>query len=164
MKKNLIGLCIIVIITLVAFIYVKTKYNQKNKKDEPKKITELTRLDFGYTTGTYIYGNISYEINCEDKCILSIKPDTIPDEEKQEVEIDKKTINKVIDILNKYEVTKWDGWKKSDPNVLDGSDFHMYLTIQDNKTISASGYMMFPKNYGKVQDELDKLLGSYYKK
>lgn len=128
-----------------------------------KKITELTRLDFGYSTSTAMNGNVSYNINCNDKCILTIKPNNISEENKQEVELDKKTISKIIDILNKYDVFNWDGFKKSDLDVLDGNSFHMYLTIQNKKNISASGYMMYPKNYGKVENELNNLLGGYYK-
>jgi len=150
-----------ILLLLVCLLLIGCGKNEIIKKN--KKITELTRLDFGYSTSTAMNGNVSYNINCSDKCFLTIKPNDIAEEEKQEVELDKKTIKKLIGILNKYDVANWDGFSKSDPNVLDGDSFHMYLTIQDKKTISASGYMKYPKNYGKVENELNNLLGGYYK-
>ena len=133
------------------------------KEDDSKGITELSKLDFNYSTGTHVNAWVSYNINCVDKCILTIKPNNIAEEDKQEVELDKKTMNKIIDILNKYDVVNWDGFNKTDNNVLDGNNFHINLTIQDNKNVSASGYMMYPDNYKDVKKELDKILGGFYK-
>lgn len=133
------------------------------KEDDSKSITELSKLDFNYSTGTHVNAWVSYNINCVDKCILTIKPNNIAEEDKQEVELDKKTMNKIIDILNKYDVVNWDGFNKTNNNVLDGNNFHINLTIRDNKNVSASGYMMYPDNYKDVKKELDKILGGFYK-
>ena len=133
------------------------------KEDDSKGITELSKLDLNYSTGTHVNAWVSYNINCVDKCILTIKPNNIDEGDKQEVELDKKTINKIIDILNKYDVVNWDGFNKTDNNVLDGNSFHMNLTIQNNENISAFGYMMYPNNYNDVKKELDNLLSKYYK-
>lgn len=133
------------------------------KENDSKGITELSKLDFNYSTGTHVNAWVSYNINCVDKCILTIKPNNIAEEDKQEVELYKKTMNKIIDILNKYDVVNWDGFNKTDNNVLDGNNFHINLTIQDNKNVSASGYMMYPDNYKDVKKELDKILGGFYK-
>ena len=101
--------------------------------------------------------------NGNDVSLFLTEWQTMTKEDKQEVELDKKTMNKIIDILNKYDVVNWDGFNETDNNVLDGNSFHMNLTIQDNKNISASGYMMYPDNYKYVKKELDEILGGFYK-
>ena len=42
-------------------------------------------------------------------------------------------------------------------DVLDGNSFSMSITEKDDTNTSAHGYMMWPDNYHKVKEELDKL-------
>ena len=107
--------------------------------------------------------NTIYDIEKkDDKYFVTIKPHLIPEEKSQTVEIDKKTINRIIELLNKNEVYKWDGFNKSDKYVLDGDSFSFWLYMDNGKEIHASGYMKWPKNYGNVRDELTNILGSLY--
>ena len=109
-----------------------------------------------------MYANCVYDLKCEeDKCMLTIKPNGFPEEDARTYDVDDKSIKEVINILNKYEVSKWDGFQKSDKNVLDGNSFSFSLTTKDGKNISASGYMMWPDNYGIVKNELKMIFDGF---
>ena len=45
---------------------------------------------------------------------------------------------------------------------LDGDSFSFSLYTEDGKSISASGYMSWPKNYGEVEKELTNIFDALY--
>lgn len=159
MKKIIIiafGL-IIVIAGIIATVILLNK-----KETEPKElyqeIKEISSLDFSYDKGYAVNANISYRIRKEDdKYIATIKLYGVPEEEAKKVVISDEKINEIENILNKYKVIKWDGFKKSDSGVLDGDSFSFSLNYEDEKSIYAHGYMKWPENYREVRDELDKV-------
>ncbi len=122
----------------------------------------IKNLDYFYSVSTMMNGDVHYEINCDDnKCIMKYKPQRFSMEEAKEYEITKEDLLKIEEILTKYKVYKWDDFNKSDTRVLDGNSFHFYVTYGDNIRISASGYMMYPKNYREVKKELEDILLKY---
>ncbi len=151
MKMKYAVIIIVVLLTISLLILILC-----NKK-EKEKIESISSLSFYYTNGYAINSDIRYEIDCKDKCIAIVKPYGKSDDEKIEVEINKETLNEIIDVLNKYDVIKWNGFSKSDHDVLDGDSFSMHFTYNDGKRVSASGYMMWPENYREVQKELDSI-------
>ena len=156
MKKIIIPFLILLIIILVIFFIFGIK--------RKVIINNIKHLRLSYSNGYAMYAYSIYEINYEDgKYILSIKPNGVPDEEVQKEEISKKDIKQVINILNKYNVSKWDGFNKIDKNVLDGDSFSFSLKYNDDKDVSASGYMRYPKDYGLVKQELVDIFTKYYK-
>ena len=78
-------------------------------------------------------------------------------------EITKKEVKKIENILKKYEVYKWDGFNKSDQNVLDGNSFDISIILKNKETIRAYGYMKYPNNYREVKNELDNIFMEIYK-
>ena len=46
-----------------------------------------------------------------------------------------------------YDLFKWDGFKDSDPRVLDGESFRLYMEFADGASITAGGDNAFPPNY-----------------
>ncbi|MBQ3306583.1 MAG: hypothetical protein IJG68_00160 [Bacilli bacterium] len=122
------------------------------------KIENIKSLEYFYTTGYYINADVRYNIECEKSCILKIKPQGKSNEEQEEYELSEETLKQIEDLLNKYQVSEWDGFNKTDSRVLDGNSFHFYVTYEDGKSISASGYMSYPKNYGIVTKELERIL------
>lgn len=114
-------------------------------------------FNFFYTKGYAFNADIRYEYELKDgKYYASIKPYEVSEEDKTTKEVDKEFIIKVEEILNKYEVYKWNGFNKSDNDVLDGDSFSLSVSTEE-ETISASGYMSYPDNYLKVKNELDIL-------
>lgn len=158
MKKKVAFIILIILIILLVGVICMFIFGQKKKE-----ITSITKLHLSYSNGYMMDANTIYDIDKkDDKYFVTIKPHLIPEEESQTVEIDKKTINKIIEILNKNKVYKWNGFKKSDKYVLDGDSFSFWLYMDDGSDIHASGYMMWPDNYGTVKLELDNILGPLY--
>lgn len=148
MKYLWIGLSIIVVVLIILFVLLF-------KKKPLKKIENIKYFSFGYSTGDYANANVSYSVECKDKCIATIKPNEVADKDATIVEINSEKIKELEDILNKWEIVKWDNFHKSDSNVLDGDGFSLNVRMEDKTSINASGYMMWPKNYANVSGELD---------
>lgn len=157
MKKAfiIIGIAIVVIITMIVLCII---FSNKNVK-----VSEITHLIFSYTKGYMINSNIIYTLEYRDnKYIATVKPYGIPNEEAREITVKEETVKEIEDILNKYEVGLWDGFNKSDKYVLDGDSFSFSASFKDGKSISAHGYMSWPKNYYDVRNELDELFMNLY--
>ncbi len=159
MKKIKLWLTILILIIIGIGIGIIIKVEIKN----PIKIESIKSLHFKYSNGNSVNSSTSYDIRLKkDKYYVSIKPYLIPDHETFEGEINKKYINEIIKVLNKYEVNKWDGFNKVAEKILDGESFSFSLSTEDGLNINASGYMKWPKNYSKVKTELDKIIGELY--
>lgn len=113
---------------------------------------------FHYSTvdGMAIWDGVDYSIDYEKgKYIAKIKNNGESSDNAKKVEISKDKVKKLEDILNKYKVGNWNGFRGNNKDVLDGSSFNLYIKLEDNTTIDASGYMKWPKNYREVREELD---------
>lgn len=126
------------------------------------KIENIKKLDFHITQNMSIYGDIDYNLKCDDKCVVKIKPCDTAEEKAQEVELSQEQVKEIEDLLNMYHVGKWDGFNKADKNILDGRSFSISISLQDGTLISAHGYMKYPKNYKEVSSGLERLIGSLY--
>ena len=62
----------------------------------------------------------------------------------------------VAETLHRLGVEKWDGFCKSDPNVLDGESFSLEIVLADRKKITAHGCNAYPQNYHEFLDCLDE--------
>jgi len=155
-KYIIIALTIVAIIVFTTLVVIKT-----TKKDKP--INGLTYMHFTYTTGYHMYAYTIYDIEYKDgKYIASIKPTDIPDEEKKEVELSNEVVTNIEKKLTEYNVSRWDGFNENDKYVLDGDSFSFNLKYDNDKNISAHGYMRWPENYREVKNYLDEVLGSLY--
>lgn len=156
-KAIIIGIIILLVIYISVVIFLSFF-----KKES--KIEKLQSLRFTYSTGYHINAYVIYEINLIDgKYIASIKPTDLDDEEKKEYELSKDEVKEIINKLNEYNVINWNGFRKTNKNVLDGNSFSLYIKYSGDESISASGYMMWPKNYREVCSYLDEKLGGLYK-
>lgn len=71
--------------------------------------------------------------------------------------------DKIINLLNKYKVREWDGFKKNDNSGwTDADGFDLKIVLDDNSTISASGISKYPKRFYGFRDELFKIIGESY--
>ena len=126
-------------------------------------VESLKSMHFSYSNGYSAYAYTRYDLEKkEDGYYLDIKPYGVPEDDVQTVKVDDKTVKKAIEILNKYNVSKWNGFHKSDKYVLDGDSFSFSLYTEDGKDISASGYMEWPDNYSDVRQELYDLFNPLY--
>lgn len=58
--------------------------------------------------------------------------------------------------LDKLGVKSWDGFSKSNPNVLDGDSFSLEIELADGKMMYAHGNNSYPKNYHEFEAMLDE--------
>ena len=115
-----------------------------------EEIKGIKSLHYSGSGGMTVNSSVIYELTCGDECTVKIKHDGQPYEEAKIYPISDELVEAVIDTLNKYEIWKWDGFDKTNPDVTDGTSFYFSLTTQDGKEINACGYMMFPDNFGEV--------------
>ena len=152
----MISLVLVLILLILALVVLLPHLHEK-------KIEKISHLRFCYSTGYHMNASVSYEINLIDgKYMLKVKPTDISEEETQEFELSKDKIQEIINKLNEYHVSRWNGFNKSDKYVLDGNSFSLNIRMKNNNTIEASGYMMWPNNYYEVKTYLDTTLGSLY--
>ncbi len=158
MKYVIIGV-IVIVIGIFCFI----KFSRKNYVDFSE--SEIKSFHLSYSNGYMMNANIIYEFKLEDdRYIASIKPYLVADENTLIIDIDQDIVEKIVDILKKYEVNKWDGFDKVDKDVLDGDSFSLSVWFKDDKSIHASGYMMWPENYRNVRDEISDIFMEIYNK
>lgn len=129
----------------------------------PKNIENIKTMRFGYSNGWSRYGYVYYDLYKEnDEYYVTIKPNEIPEEEAQTVKLSDEQLEKLYEILNKYHVSKWNKFHKTEKNVLDGDSFSFYLHTEDGIDVSASGYMRWPNNYHEVKNAFYELFDSLY--
>ena len=161
MKNKIFAIIILVLLIIVltsVIIFYLTRKKIVLTKDN------INHIHFSYSTGNMMYANVSYDIDLEKEgYVATIKPNGVSDEAAKKVNIDKKTIEKLVNELNKYNITSWNGFKKSDKNVLDGNSFSLSIETKNGEWIEASGYMMWPKNYSEVKGVFDSMIGDLYK-
>ena len=160
MKNKIFVLILIGVVLLATVIVLCIVFRPKKVK-----ISDIKNFHFSYTSGYAMYSYTTYDLDYKgNKYIASIKPNGIADDEKREIEVDEKFVNDLKNILSKYDVGSWDGFKKSDKYVLDGDSFSLSVYFEDKTSISASGYMIWPKNYSNVRNEIDNLFMKTYNK
>ena len=162
LKYVIVGIIVIVIGVCCYLLF----FNEDKIKVEELEASNIKSFYFGYGGGLSLRdSDVNYELNFEDnKYIAKVKPSGVAEENKLVVEVSKDVVEKLSEIFKKYKVNKWDGFNKSQQNVMDGSSFSLTIRLIDDKSIHASGYMKWPKNYSDVRDEINELFMDVYNK
>ena len=156
---------ILAVIAIIIAVLATLGIRKSTKVTPPaSNISNIKHFYFTYSNGYAMNSYTKYEIDEKDgKFIAKIKQYGEPEEDSKEIEISSEKMKELENILNKYNVSKWDGFNKTDKNVLDGDSFSFSLRTEDNKSISASGYMKWPDNYKNVVGELETFFGDLIK-
>lgn len=126
---------------------------------------ELESMTLTYNNAMNPEGTYSYTAEKEEGgCFLTIESLIYNDGETFRTEIPKETFDKVIEAVDFSEVYKWNGFSKSDPDVLDGYGFSMKLRYANGKTVRAQGSNSFPKGYGQFAKDIGDLFDPYREK
>ena len=121
-----------------------------------KEINDIKYFSYGTVDGMAMYDGVHYSIEYKDgEYIATIQGNGVSEEDAKVVEISKRDVKRLENILNKYNVGSWDGFQKYDKDVLDGSSFNISINTFDDTSVSASGYMRWPKNYREVRNDLE---------
>ncbi len=121
-------------------------------------VYQINKLEYSYTSGYAVNSDVSYKIDCEDKCILIIKEYGKDEKDVIKKSLTNKDMDEFEDMLNKYHVISWKGFNKSDKNVLDGNSFSFHLRYNDDEKLSASGYMMYPDHYKNFKENFENYI------
>lgn len=143
-------LFLIILLIIIVFLFIKISNNKKKYI----VIENIKTFIFRGSTDTMRYSNYLYSITKKDnKYIASIKLKNQPDTKEVEVTIEE--IHELENILNKHNISSWNGFDKFNNNIMDGSDFSLTITLTTREEINASGYMKYPKNFSEVREDLD---------
>ncbi len=159
MKKDcIIAAIILIIVVIIVLILLKTKHNGKDIN-----FSNIKNLRFSYTSGYMANSDTTYELDCKEKCTLIYKAYGVPYEKAKKYKVDSNIIIEIENLLNKYNVSKWNGFHGNDKNVLDGDSFGFYVTMKNGDKVESSGYMSWPKNYGEVKSGLESIFNKVIK-
>lgn len=108
---------------------------------------------FSFSSGSYFGGYAKYTIERDGyDAIYTAKGYNMSDLDIRKT-VDAKELDELQRIIEEYKVGAWDGFDKSDDNILDGSSFSLHVEYMDGRRIDAHGYMEFPINYAMVENE-----------
>lgn len=146
MKKK-----VFLILLLTVILIGITGCNSKEKIDSDI-------ISFKYHYGSYNGYYYEYDINIIDEKIVFTKKGYNNEKLNMEKEIDKSYLEELAKIINDNEIYKWNGFDKSDKNILDGSSFNLEVNYSNDKSLKAYGYMKYPKNYKEGHKALSDFL------
>ena len=100
MKRIIILFVLLIIVITISYVMVLVK-----RRSIEINIPNIKYMRFSYSTGNMMYSNVLYQIDYKDNnYTIIIKPNNVPDEDKKEIKLDNNVLNKVVNILNKYEI------------------------------------------------------------
>ena len=155
MKSKLALILIIIGVVIVLFAFL-------SGRSKPVKIGKIESFSLSYTTGNTANANVRYALTVENGvCTAAVKPVNVPPEDERTFVVDADFVRELEQILIDNEVGKWNGFDKTDKNVMDGDSFSLYITMADGASVDAHGYMRWPKNYAAVRDAVEALFDAH---
>ena len=125
---------------------------------KPSYENEGLCTEFSYHFGSYHGGYWEYDIYQDgEQVYLTAQGFNGVELAVEKAEVDALVLEDLVRIVEENQIYQWDGYSKSDDDVLDGYGFGLAATFESGRTLSASGYMMYPKGY----DEGHKALADY---
>ncbi|SCW43356.1 hypothetical protein SAMN02910456_01098 [Ruminococcaceae bacterium YRB3002] len=116
----------------------------------------IVKFYYGYH-GSIGGDSYHYDIRFENGVIkLSIEEMLHREYGELEGEISRETLTALEEICSRFDVRRWNGFNRSDPNVLDGDGFSLDIEYSDGKKISAHGSNSFPAHYREFKKALDE--------
>ena len=157
MKKIIIPIIIVLIIVLAIILIIKFRKGNVI-------MGSVEEFNFFYTRGYAYNADIRYRFYHDVKdneYVIVKKPYGKSEEESLKIEVSEEFQKKLVELLNKYKVSSWDGFNESDKDVLDGDSFSLTVIYNLGK-VHASGYMSWPKNYSDFKKEIIALFDVYF--
>lgn len=160
-KVKIIGIIIIILILLSVILVCvnnKTRYEKRALFMNGMHNTESEITNLKYEFGSYNGGYYKYEISKEDDIWILKATGSNGIKLNVKKEIDINDINNIQNIILKYNVIDWNGFNKSDKNVLDGYGFSLLINYSNEMKITVKGYMKYPKNYSDFEKEIHEYI------
>lgn len=127
-------------------------------KETIVEIGQIKYFGFGYSCGSEANANVSYTLKLKDGAYTAaVKPQGVPEEAVQTFAAGENFARALERLLNQYAVGNWSGFSQTDPMVLDGDSFSLFIITMDGKLLNAYGYMQLPPNYAAVRAGIEGL-------
>ena len=129
------------------------------------QITGIKSFRFSYQVGNYMNGSVAYELKQEEdgSYTATVKPNQVAEEDAKKYKAGKDFADELAAFLREKKVNRWNGFQKSDRHVLDGNGFSFSLWTTEDKNISASGYMRWPRGYDEVKAGIEAIFAKLEK-
>ena len=116
--------------------------------------------NFTYNYGSYNGGYYEYNIKNKNKKNIFTAKGYNGVNLNINKEIDEYYLEQLSKIIKETNIESWNGFNKKDNKILDGYSFNLKVEYKNGKTINASGYMKYPKNYKNTHKKIVKFLKS----
>jgi len=124
---------------------------------------EIKIFSYSYST-SWRAGDYRYSIKKSDAGIYSLTYcQTATKYAESTITLDNNIVSKIQQLCKKYNVNQWNGFNKVNNDVFDGNSWSLSIDFSD-ASVSASGYMCYPKNYREFVDAIEDLLQPYFEK
>lgn len=154
MKKIMAAL--ILLMTLCLF----TGCGKKNEIILQADQVEMISFSKGQSVVDMFHGFIMKKV--EDGTEFSFN--TYISDEPLSIVVEKEVFEAAAKVLEENQVGSWNGFHKTNTNVMDGENFSLTVVLGDGQMISASGSNKFPENYNTVATLLWQLGMNAYSK
>lgn len=124
-----------------------------NPAPDEKPPSALTFLSFSESS-SYFKRVQGYEFRAEDGKATAYFY-MANEEEPYPVPVEQSWVDQLEGFISRYNMISWDGFRGSDPMLLDGTQFSIDLAFADGTAVRASGYGQFPAGYGEASEALD---------
>ncbi len=122
-----------------------------------KTYGELQNFSYGY--GSFFGGYFDYTLstitddNGNEQIYLRYETSNMAKPETKAGFISQSDMKKLNELIQKYKIERWNGFDKSDDEILDGYGFSMRADYE-NQTITARGYERRPLRYSEAHSAL----------
>lgn len=145
----------ILILIIVMLMIISTGCEKKEEEKYDGKI-----ISFSYNYGGFSKGYYNYSIEVkDDKVIFEANGHNGVDLNINK-EIDSSKLEELAKLINKEKIYEWNNFEEKKEGVLDGNSFSLTIKYDDGKTITAKGYMKYPKNYDEKMSKLLEFIDS----
>ncbi len=144
-----------VLLSIICIIFTIIIAGCEKSDKNYDKITNFT-----YNYGSYNGGYYEYNIKKKKKKNIFTAKGYNGVNLNINKEIDEYYLEQLSKIIKETDIESWNGFNKKDNKILDGYSFNLKVEYKNGKTINASGYMKYPKNYKNTHKKIVKFLKS----
>ncbi len=116
----------------------------------PALAEETLLTYFWYSFGGYMPPQ-NYEVSFEDPIYQLKRDDGVT------CQLDQAVVERLLSIIESYDLSAWDGFDENNPYALDGEGFSLEIAFSDGTSIHALGDNSFPAGYFGAKEEIVRL-------
>lgn len=130
----------------------------------PPEISDITYFSYSAGGGMELNSGVGYGAVLEDGVVtVTVRQSGVAEEDAVViVSPDIPVMQRLRAIVEEYGLNRWDGFMKSNKHVMDGSSFSLYIQMDNGESITASGYMKWPRNYSDAASDISSLFQEVY--